>query len=68
MDKCSSIGCSIVGGFEGKGGISCRARMGEIGVGAAGVGTCRYQGIDSEDEGELAELSGGSGEVSSDCS
>lgn len=60
MDKCSRTGCNMIGGSLGRGGISCRASMGETGAGGEGSSTWRYHGID---------VSGGwlDGVCSSDC-
>lgn len=41
------------GGLGGKGGISCNARMGEIGVGGSGSSTCRYHGSGSDGDDEV---------------
>ena len=47
VERCSRTDGRMSGGLGGKGGISCNARMGEIGVGGSGSSTCRYHGSGS---------------------
>lgn len=50
----------IAGGLSGKGGISWRARRGEIGLGGRGSSICRYHGTSAVVSSEFGVAEGGS--------
>lgn len=51
----------MVGGWGGRGGISCSARIGEMGAGGVGSSICRYHGIEDKG-GDGVDSSKGGGE------
>lgn len=57
-ERCFRIGERIVGGSLGRGGISWRARRGDMGAGGSGVGIERYHGLESS---EVSVDAGGGG-------